>query len=31
MFLFTVVGSIFSGFVIAQVPFPLGTKFKAIT
>jgi hypothetical protein len=31
MFLFTVVGSFFSGFIIAQVPFPLGQKFKALT
>lgn len=31
MFLFTVVGQFFSGFIIAQVPFPLGQKFKAIT
>jgi hypothetical protein len=31
MFLFTAVGSIFSGFIIAQIPFPLGQKFKAIT
>jgi hypothetical protein len=31
MFLFTVIGNIFSGFIIAQVPFPLGQKFKAIT
>jgi hypothetical protein len=31
MFLFTVVGSLFSGFIIAQIPFPLGQKFKAIT
>ena len=31
MMLFTVVGNFFSGFIIAQVPFPLGQKFKAIT
>ena len=31
IFLFSVVGSFFSGFIIAQVPFPLGQKFKAIT
>lgn len=31
MFLFTFLGNIFSGFIIAQVPFPLGQKFKAIT
>eukprot|EP00347_Sterkiella_histriomuscorum_P016616 403352504 len=30
IFLFSVVGSFFSGFIIAQVPFPLGQKFKAI-
>ena len=30
IFLFSVVGSIFSGFIIAQVPFPLGQKFKAV-
>ena len=29
--LFSVVGSFFSGFIIAQVPFPLGQKFKMIT
>lgn len=31
IFLFSVVGSFFSGFIIAQVPFPLGQKFKSIT
>ena len=31
MFLFTAVGNLFSGFIIAQIPFPLGQKFKAIT
>ena len=30
IFLFSVVGSFFSGFIIAQVPFPLGQKFKSI-
>ena len=31
IFLFSGVGSVFSGFIIAQVPFPLGQKFKMIT
>jgi len=30
IFLFSVVGSFFSGFIIAQVPFPLGQKFKSL-
>lgn len=29
--LFTGIGNIFSGFVIAQLPFPLGQKFKSMT
>lgn len=29
--LFQVIGAIFQGFVIAQLPFPLGQKFKSIT
>lgn len=28
MMMFQVVGSIFQGFITAQVPFPLGQKFK---
>ncbi len=28
--LFSVVGNLFSGFIIAKVPFPLGIKFKAV-
>jgi len=31
MMLFSGIGSIFSGFVIAQLPFPLGQKFKTMT
>ena len=30
IFLISVVGSFFSGFIIAQVPFPLGQKFKSL-
>lgn len=28
MFMFTAIGSVFQGFITAQVPFPLGFKFK---
>ena len=28
MFMFTGIGSVFQGFITAQVPFPLGYKFK---
>lgn len=28
MFMFTAIGSVFQGFITAQVPFPLGYKFK---
>ena len=30
MLMFSAIGSLFQGFILAQVPFPLGVKFKGM-